>query len=104
MVSRIYIFIFSQLASLFNFKIISEQFFFISDAVLSFPDEIKPFKTIKFDKILQISAKDQPDDVKRVKTVVRELLDINEEFSNDVQCHPLKDLKEQLRERGPVLM
>lgn len=76
----------------------------ISDAISSFPDEMKPSKTIKFDKILPISAKDQPDDVKKVKTVLRDLLDINEELCNDVECHPLNDLKEQLKERGPVLL
>lgn len=79
-------------------------YLFISEAILSFPQEIKPFKTIKFDKILQISAKNQPNDIKQVKKIVRNLLDINEELSNDVQCRPLKDLKEQLRERGPVLI
>lgn len=75
-----------------------------SDAVSSYPDEIKPLKTIKFDKILKISAKTQPDDVKRVKHVLRELLDVNEELNNVIEHKPLKNLKEQLRERGPVLV
>lgn len=59
---------------------------------------------VKFDKILKISAKDQPDDVKRVKSMVRELLDINEELNNNIEYKSLKNIKEQLRERGPVLI
>jgi len=77
---------------------------FFSDAIVSYPDEIKPSKAIKFDKILRISAKDQPDDVQLVKSTVRELLDINEELNNNVEYKSLKNIKEQLRERGPVLI
>uniref|UniRef100_A0A2S2R3Y2 GTP-binding protein 10 n=1 Tax=Sipha flava TaxID=143950 RepID=A0A2S2R3Y2_9HEMI len=83
---------------------IKDQLENLDEALLSFPKEIRPLKSIKFDKIIQISAKNQPDDIKQVKQIVRNLLDINEELSNDVECHPLKDLKEQLRERGPVLL
>lgn len=75
-----------------------------SDTVLSYPDEIKPSKAIKFDKILAISAKTQPDDVKRVKEMIRELLDVNEELQNNIEYKSLNNLKEQLRERGPVLV
>lgn len=71
---------------------------------MSYPDEIKPSKAIKFDKILKISAKDQPDDVQRVKLTVRELLDVNEELNNNEEYKSLKSIKEQLRERGPVLI
>jgi len=76
----------------------------VSDAVLSYPDEIKPSKTIRFDKIFQISAKNQPDNVKRVKTILRELLDVNEELNNNVEYKSLNNVKDQLRERGPVLV
>ncbi|KAF0764543.1 GTP-binding protein 10 [Aphis craccivora] len=76
----------------------------LDDAILSYPDEIKPSKAIKFDKILKISAKDQPDDVQRVKLTVRELLDVNEELNNNEEYKSLKSIKEQLRERGPVLI
>lgn len=75
-----------------------------SDTVLSYPDEIKPSRAIKFDKILEISAKTQPDDVKRVKVMIRKLLDVNEELQNKVEFKSLDNLKEQLRERGPVLV
>lgn len=74
------------------------------DVISTYPDEIKPTKTIKFDKILKISARDQPDDITYVKTIVREVLDVNEELNNDVEHKPLEDIKEKLRERGPVLI
>jgi len=77
---------------------------YVSDAVLSYPDEIKPFKTIKFDKIFQISAKNQPDDIMRVKTVLRNLLDVNEELNNSIEYKSLDNVKDQLREHGPVLI
>jgi len=86
-----------------SFKSINVLLFF-SDAILSYPDEIKPSKAIKFDKILKISAKDQPDDVEQVKSTVRQLLDINEELNNNIENKSLKNIKEQLRERGPVLI
>lgn len=53
---------------------------------------------------MQISAREKPDDVKQVKKVVRDLLDINEELLSDVEHTSLDDLKQQLRERGPVLV
>lgn len=68
----------------FNILSLNIKLFF-SDAIVSYPDEIKPSKAIQFDKILKISAKDQPDDVKRVKSMVRELLDINEELNNNIE-------------------
>jgi len=36
--------------------------------------------------------------------MVRELLDINEELNNNIEYKSLKNIKEQLRERGPVLI
>lgn len=78
--------------------------YFFSDAIVPYSDEIKPSRAIKFDKILKISAKDQPDDVQRVKSTVRELLDVNEELNNNIEYKSLKNIKEQLRERGPVLI
>jgi len=76
----------------------------LDDAISSYPDEIKPSKAIQFDKILQISAKNQPDDVKRVKTILREVLDVNEELNNNIEYKSLDSVKEQIRERGPVLV
>lgn len=61
-------------------------------------------KTIKFDKILKISAKTQPDDVKLVKAMIREVLDVNEELQNNIEHKSLDSLKEQIKERGPVLI
>lgn len=78
--------------------------YFFSDAIVSYSDEIKPSRAIKFDKILNISAKDQPYDVQRVKSTIRELLDVNEELNNNIEYKSLKNIKEQLRERGPVLI
>lgn len=75
-----------------------------SDAISSYPEDIKSSKAIKFDKIVQISAKNEPDDIKRVKTLIREVLDVNDELTNNVEYKSLQNLKEQLRERGPVLV
>lgn len=75
-----------------------------SDTILSYPDEIQPSRAIKFDKILKISAKTQPDDVKRVKTTIREILDVNEELNSEIEYESLKILKNKIRERGPVLV
>lgn len=86
-----------------SIKSINVQLLF-SDTIMSYSDEIKPSKAIKFDKILKISAKDQPYDVQRVKSMVRELLDINEELNNNIEYKSLKNIKEQLMERGPVLI
>lgn len=65
---------------------------------------MQPSRAMKFDKILKISAKTQPDDVKRVKTIIREILDVNEELNNNIEYKSLKNLKDKLRERGPVLV
>lgn len=83
---------------------IKNQLEHLDDAIISYPDEIKPSRTIQFDKILKISAKNQPDDVQRVKSTVRELLDINEELNNNIEYKSLKSIKQQLREYGPVLI
>lgn len=80
------------------------DFWFVSDAILSYPDEIRPSKAIQFDKIFEISAKNQPDDVKRIKTIIREVLDVNEELNNNIEYKSLDSLREQIRERGPVLI
>lgn len=71
---------------------------------MSYPDEIRPSKAIQFDKIFEISAKNQPDDVKRIKTIIREVLDVNEELNNNIEYKSLDSLREQIRERGPVLI
>jgi len=42
--------------------------------------------------------------VQRVKSTVRELLDVNEELNNNIEYKSLKSIKEQLRERGPALV
>ncbi|VVC30267.1 Hypothetical protein CINCED_3A020833 [Cinara cedri] len=84
---------------------IKDQLENLDDAISSYPDEIKSSKAIKFDKILKISAKNEPDDIKRVKTVIRELLDVNEELNNNIENNiSLQNLKDQLKERGPVLV
>lgn len=75
-----------------------------SDVISSYPEEIQSSKAIKFDKIVQISAKNEPDDIKRVKLLVREVLDVNDELSNEIEYKSLQNLKEQIREHGPVLV
>lgn len=42
--------------------------------------------------------------MQRVKSTVRDLLDINEELNNNIEYKSLKSIKDQLRERGPVLV
>ncbi|XP_050429870.1 GTP-binding protein 10 homolog [Adelges cooleyi] len=77
----------------------------LEDAISSYPDEIRPKKAIKFDKILPISAKNEPQDIEYVKTIIREVLDVNAELNSEsIDNRSINDLKEQLRERGPVLV
>lgn len=71
---------------------------------MSYPDEIRPSKAIKFDSILKISAKNEPADVEHVKTIVREILDVNDELHNTIDQKSLNDLREKLREHGPILI
>lgn len=42
--------------------------------------------------------------MKRVKTLIREVLDVNEELNNEIEYKSLQSLKDQLRECGPVLV
>lgn len=65
---------------------------------------MKPFKAIKFDNIFKISAKNNPDDVKHIKTSLRKVLDVNEELKNTLEHKSLDYLKNKLRECGPVLV
>lgn len=71
---------------------------------MSYPDEIRPSKAIKFDNILKISAKNEPADVERIKTIVREMLDINEELNNTIEQKSLDELKTKLKEHGPIFI
>lgn len=59
---------------------------------------------MQFNKILPISAKTNSDDIKLIKSAIRETLDLEAEEADEVdEIEVVQNLKRGLIERGPSL-
>ena len=69
------------------------------------PQEIRPKKLLKFERIIPISAKHYKE-VEKVKEEIREIIDIEEEVnrSDEIQEKAMNRLKVKLTEHGPKVV
>ncbi|XP_017777744.1 PREDICTED: GTP-binding protein 10 homolog [Nicrophorus vespilloides] len=91
-----------------TFKSIEDKIKNLSEIFKDYPEEYRPEQALKFEKVLAISAKENVEDIGMVKTKLRKTLDvfaeIQEEGKQEDNSDMFKKMKDDLKERAPLLV